>query len=360
MRFFQSPTVLVLLGTILGGALPATIEAGQAPQPAAADFSGVRKFLDLTTTLEADKEPSPDEWDALFMTPGYDVLLKREFRRDFFVERFRLAFMPSRADALTEQMKKDTGFAAQFLPHYLRAKAMRRDIERWLAEQEPEELYDAAIGKARALLPDGAAGSRPAVSFVVFAPDSRGYDPVVLDVLFCLDSGGRLVDVIAHEFYHYYRNRMVDWGQDQNTLWVINQIHTEGVADLIDKAAWVHEAESALAPRAREFVKFFADSPNVIRKMDELLSRMSDMKTGRGALGQELRRAVPQSGHPTGLYMATVILETMGKPALIDVTDDPFAFFRLYQEAATKKGGDTPRFSTKSVAFLDRLAPREK
>jgi len=159
MRFFQSPTVLVLLGTILGGALPATIEAGQAPQPAAADFSGVRKFLDLTTTLEADKEPSPDEWDALFMTPGYDVLLKREFRRDFFVERFRLAFMPSRADALTEQMKKDTGFAAQFLPHYLRAKAMRRDIERWLAEQEPEELYDAAIGRRARCFPTGPPGA---------------------------------------------------------------------------------------------------------------------------------------------------------------------------------------------------------
>jgi hypothetical protein len=31
-------------------------------------------------------------------------------------------------------MKKDTGFYAQSLPHYLRAKAMRADIEERVAE----------------------------------------------------------------------------------------------------------------------------------------------------------------------------------------------------------------------------------
>jgi hypothetical protein len=360
MTVVRLPAVLVLLGIIQAGALPAGAHAAQESRPAAVDLSGVTQFLHVTAVLEADREPSVAEWDALFATPGYDVLLKREFRRDFFVERFRLAFMPSRAEALREQMKKDTGFGAQFLPHYVRVKAMRRDLERWLAEQQPGALYDAAISKARALLPGNAATERPAVSFVVFAPDSRGYDPVVLDVLFCMDKGSDLVDLVAHEFYHYYRNLLLDWGQDQNTLWIINQIHNEGVADLIDKAAWLDRPASQLGPTERDFVQLVRDSPGVIRKMDELLCRMEGMTTGRGTLGQELRRAVPQSGHPTGLYMATLILETMGRSALIEVSDDPFAFFRLYQEAATKRGGDAPRFSPRALAFLDRLAPRAK
>jgi hypothetical protein len=348
--------IIGLLTVILGNAFSVRGEGIQGSPPPAADFSGVKKFLELTAILEQDKEPNQEQWDALFATPGYDVLTKSEFQRDFFVEQFRLAFMPSRADALKEQMKKDTGFRAQFLPHYLRAKAMRPEIERWTAVQRPAELYDEALAKARALLPEGAVAGWPAAAFVIFAPDARGYDPVVLDALYCMDKGGRLADLVGHEFHHYYRNRLVDLSQDQSTLSVINQIHAEGIADLIDKAVWIGKPESALAPNERDFVKLYRQSPSVIRTMDELFSRMNEMKTGRGKLGFELRRAVPQSGHPTGLYMAILILEEFGKPALVRAADDPFAFFRLYQEAAAKRGGDTPHFSDKALAFLGKLA----
>jgi hypothetical protein len=324
--------------------------------PAAADFSGVERFLALTAILEKDLEPSPEQWDALFATPGYAVLLKREFQRDFFVERFRLAFMPSRAEALREQMKKDTGFRAQFLPHYLRVKAERGRIERWLAEQRPADLCAEAMEKTRALLPAGAVVGRPAVSFLVFAPDARGYDPVVLDVLDCMDKGSRLADLVGHEFHHYYRNRLVDLSQDQAALWIINQIHGEGVADLIDKAGLIRKPEADLAPDEMEYVGLYRESPAVLRTMDGLLARMNGMTTGRGELGSELRRAVPKVGHPTGLYMATLIMEELGRDALVGAADDPFAFFRLYQEAAVKRGGDSVLFSAEALAFLERLA----
>ncbi len=347
-----SPFLAILLGSSL------YVQAGllQNARRPAADFSGLQKFLELTSILEKDQEPTLEQWDDLFATPGYAVLLQEEFRKDFFAERFRLAFMPSRADALEEQMKKETGFRARFLPHYLRVKTMRGAIERWAAEQRPAELYAEALEKARSLLPEGAISGWPVVSFVIFAPDARGYDPVVLDVLYCMDKGGRLVDLVGHEFHHYYRNRLVDLTQDQSTLWVINQIHAEGIADVIDKAEWTRRPEADLGPNERDFVKLYRESPSVIKIMDDILARMSEMKTGRGELGFELRRAVPQSGHPTGLYMAMLILEELGKPALVGAADDPFAFFRLYQEAATKRGGDTPRLSVKALAFLDKLA----
>lgn len=348
---------VAFLAVLLGGGLYVQAELVQNAQPPAADFSGLEKFLELTSILEKDQEPAPEQWDDMFATPGYAVLLQEEFKKDFFAERFRLAFMPSRADPLEEQMKKDTGFRAQFLPHYLRVKKMRGAIERWAAEQRPAELYAKALEKARSLLPEGAVAGWPAVSFVIFAPDARGYDPVVLDALYCMDQGGGLVDLVGHEFHHYYRNRLVDLNQDQSTLWVINQIHAEGIADLIDKAEWTRRPEADLGPDERDFVNLYLESPSVIKIMDNILARMSEMKTGRGELGLELRRAVPQSGHPTGLYMAMLILQELGKSALVGAADDPFAFFRLYQEASTKRGGDAPRLSVKALEFLDRLAP---
>ncbi|MDH4270408.1 MAG: hypothetical protein OEW18_00370 [Candidatus Aminicenantes bacterium] len=355
---FPARVVLGLSIVLLAAAPWVRGEAIQDARPPAADFSGLLKFLEITATLAEDKEPTSEQWDALFATPGYAVLLKREFQRDFFVDRFRLAFMPSRAEALKEQLKKDTGFRAQFLPHYLRAKAMRPEIEQWMAAQRPPELYREAVEKARALLPEGAIEGWPAVAFVIFAPDARGYDPIVLDALYCMDTGDRLAELVGHEFHHYYRDRFVDLTQDQATLWVIDQIHAEGIADLIDKAEWTRKKEEALTPGEKDFVKLFRESPSVIRTMDELLARMSEMRTGRGELGFQLRRIVPQSGHPTGLYMALLILEELGRPAIVKVACDPFGFFRLYQDAAAKRGGDTPRFSDAAMKFLDQLAPR--
>jgi Putative zinc dependent peptidase (DUF5700) len=345
-----------LLAILLASAFFVRGEPAQNSRPAA-DFSGLDKFLELTALLEKDQEPAREQWDALFATPGYAVLIQREFYQvEYFAERFRLAFMPSRADALKEQMKKDTGLRAKILPHYLRVKALRGTIERWRAEQRPAELYVEAAKMAGSFLPKGAVSGLPNVSFVIFAPDSRGYDPVVLDALYCMDQGTALANLVGHEFHHYYRNSLVELGQDQGTLWVINQIHAEGIADLIDKAGWIQKAETDLTPEEKSYVKFFKETPAVLRTMDDLFSQMSGMKTGRGALGNDLRKAVPQSGHPTGLYMATLILEELGKEAVVGVSVDPFAFFRLYQKAAMKRGGETPCFSEKALAFLDRLA----
>jgi len=324
--------------------------------PQGADFSGLDRFLELTAVLEKDKEPAKELWDAMFATPGYAVLLRNEFQRDYFVERFRLAFMPSRAEACNEQMKKETGLRAKNLPHYVRVKAMRGAIERWRAEQRPDEVYAEASRKAGSFLPEGGVSGLPDVSFVIFAPDARGYDPIVLDALYCMGKGGALADLVGHEFHHYYRNRLVDLTQDQATLGIINQIHAEGIADLIDKAGWTRKPAAELGAEEAAFVKLVRETPAVFKIMDDLLARMDGMKTGRFSLGNELRKAVPQSGHPTGLYMAMLIDEELGRKALVGVSLDPFGFFRLYQQAAVKRGGETPRFSDKALAFLDRLA----
>jgi len=337
--------------------------AGRAPQASDVqsspmDLSGIEMFLELTALLEKDIEPEQAQWDRLFATPGYAVLIKIEFGRDFFAKRFRLAFMPSKKAELEEQMRKETGFWAQFLPHYVRAKAMRREIEAFVAELKASNVYRRAIEQAAAYLPKGAASGTPRVAFLIFAPDGRGYDPIVIDVLESLDSKDGFERFLAHEFHHWFRNRLVDLMQDQSLLWIIGQVQLEGIADLIDKADRPGKPAADLSADEKKYMDFYVKSPDVIREMDDTFPRLSGMRMGRGELGDQLQRDVPMNGHPTGFYMANLIVEELGKDALVSVVGNPFAFFRLYDEAAGKKGGGMPRFSKKALAFIGDLEKR--
>ena len=60
------------------------------------EFSGYDEFLNITSKLERNVEPSSYEWNKLFNTPGYKVLTSGEFSKQFFIENFELVFMPSK------------------------------------------------------------------------------------------------------------------------------------------------------------------------------------------------------------------------------------------------------------------------
>ena len=357
-----TPAVSLVLAVALLSPGAAFASAAQPPPDkrprAVIDLSGVEAFLELTALLEQDQEPTPAQWDRLFATPGYDVLVARDFGRNFFVDRFRLAFMPSKKADLEVQMKKDTSFSAQFLPHYLRAKEMRSEIERRVAEFRTAEFAGEAVKRARAFLPAARTDEHPSVAFVVFGPDSRGYDPVVIDILYMNDRE-EFLNTVAHEFHHWYRARLApDLTRDQDILWVIQQVQLEGIGDLVNVPAWINKPFESLKASDQQYIDFYRKSPAIIQAMDDLFVRMQDNLADRRVLGETLRRTVPRSGHPTGYYMAETIASILGRDALIRTVADPFAFFLAYNDAAAKKGTGTPVFSPKAVAFVRWLAKR--
>lgn len=334
-------------------------QAGERPQGGlAVDLSGVERYLEITALLERNLEPTPAQWDSLFATPGYAVLTASEFTRQDFERRFRLAFMPSRQAELEARLKTETGFNAQFLPHYVKARTMRGEIERRLTDFRTAAFADEALARARRFLPSSLPDGQPKVAFVVFAPDARGYNPVVIDILLANDRE-EFLDIVAHEFHHWYRTRLApDFSRDADILWVIQQLQLEGIADLINVPAWIGQRADTWSPPNRQFVEYYRKSPEIIATLDALLSRMPDEPKQRRALGQQLRRALPRSGHPTGYFMAETIVAALGRDALIGTIPNPFAFFPLYDEAARKKGGDTPRFSKKALDFVASLEAR--
>ena len=327
------------------------------------DFSGVEKFLEITALLEKDIEPPSQQWDELFSTPGYEVLIRNEFKtNNFFMERIQLAFKPSKKNELEARLKEEKGWVSQFLKHFVRAKKERAFIEEKVEELKKLSFVEAAVKEARKFLPQFEIKTYPPISFVVFGPDARGYVPVVLDILYTADRGEGLITFVAHEFHHYYRNLFFDCGQDQQILWVINQVQAEGIADQINIGLWFHDEslypEYAQDNRYTNYLEWYKKSPEILGEMDRLFSEMFDYPEKKGKLGSELQKIVPQSGHPTGFFMANLILEQMGRDALIGTVKNPFAFFRVYKEAADKKGGDTPTFSDKTIEFIQLLENR--
>ncbi len=344
-------------------AAPILIRAAGA-QESTFDFSGVDLFWKITEVLSRDEEPRPEEWAALFATPGYRELMRREsyFSEDSFKNNFRLVFKPSEAARLEGAMKRG---ANRRLAHYLAIKERKDNLKLFQKRLESGDIMKTAIGKALAFLPREIMGQEPAppVSFIFFDPDGRGYVPIIIDLAFAADkeTSGGLVEFLAHEIHHYFRNRhrAYDEGNIRRAhaglINALDQLQIEGIADQIDKHESFYRTENPEdTPYAKQFRKNVMDSPRTLRAVNAAFETMAAAPDRISSLASALRRAIPQSGHPTGYYMARAIIEGGDKESLIDTVGNPFAFVYLYNMAALK-AGDRPAFSGAAVEFLRHI-----
>jgi len=327
------------------------------------DFSGLDTFWEIVSILEKDNNPPAELWKKLFTTPGYAALTKSEFRREFFIKRFELAFMPSRKSERDEHLKSVEGWAASYFKHFIRVGEMRKPIMSFRHKLEKESLIARAVDIAANWLPLSSIENHPPVSFVVFGPEARGYMPVVIDILYGMDKGDDLINLLAHEFHHYYRNRILAFERDEvpkediDIVWVFDQLQAEGTANMLTYRHLLGK-DNLTEELPENFRNFFRKSPEIIKTLDDLLSRMAERPEEKVKLGKELRKTIPWSGHPTGFFMALTILNTLGADALIKETGNPFNFVYLYQQAVARMKGEAPLFSEKSLEFLKNLENR--
>jgi len=67
---------------------------------------------------------------------------------------------------------------------------------------------------------------------------------------------------------------------------------------------------------------------------------------------------VPQSGHPTGYYMANALLDHAGTESLVENFGNPFSFFRRYSDMACRSNGKYPPFSDEALQLIGELEER--
>jgi hypothetical protein len=351
------------------------------------EFSGVHEFWKIMDVLIQDKEPTDEQWDALFNTPGYAELLRREFKAETFKQYYRAAYRPSKRVDI-EKMKNAAEDGGNKFRIWF-TNAMFESLDYSLKNKEKivvkVKSFDTfpytenAIEELLIYLPEEMVGAPPDVSFIIFN-DSRGYTPVIMSIneltreeellsperLAVLKKQGYTkqrphVLYFAHEYFHYYRDQNLEFkfpdqeSDDYSLIWRLDQIENEGIADLINVSQLYLNgccfANTAWAEQIREEQ---AQQPDVIRAFDKILSAIHDNPSKQKELNAEITRLITRAGHPAGFYMANIISEQFGRQALVDVVRNPFKFFYKYNNAA-KKDGTVPVFSKKSIQLITEL-----
>ena len=336
-------TTLILIPAL--GA--ATAMGQQAPR---IDTSGLVHFWRIADMLAEGREPADTVWDAMWSTPGYATLERREGRRALLTTAMRLALDPARATAADSAMASQRWLGA-VIPH-LRSAARQKDTLH-LVEQSlgSPAMFAMAVRRAQAFLPAGTTERLPLpeISLIYFL-DARGYQRILFDPLYLM-----LLDdptlVLGHELHHYYGNQLgpetKPFGDDM-IAWRLATTETEGIAGLVDKRHVPGMSKAELARRYREprrleyfeaYQEDYERSNQWLAWVDDILRRVGAHPDSTIALGRILDAALPDNGRIMGAYMAEVIDDQLGRERLLRCVSHPWLFWTTYNEAARQSSG---------------------
>jgi len=325
------------------------------------DFSSIEPFWHIVSVLQQDKEPSDQEWSALFSTPGYKTLIERELPEKWLKRYMTMGIMPSNKEEIQKWIEKKYS-DVRFVLHFQEVSSRKEEIILFIDEFRNKNDVKKTISMVEKFLPKGVStNSIPTVSFIFFDKDARGYQPILMDVLLAMDlcKDNLWNEVLAHEFHHFYReshisfNFPTDESNDSRIIWFFNQIHLEGVADMINK-----EKEFERTPSSEmviRYKKYLNEVPSDISKMDSLLSLYNKEPEKQKEINEEIEKSVKQSGHPMGFYMASSIQKYCSRKYVVKEIGNPFGFFYRYNEAAKKSKDKLPVFSDAAIATINQL-----
>jgi Putative zinc dependent peptidase (DUF5700) len=324
------------------------------------EFSGVDQFWEIVNTLEANREPSKSEWNKLFNTPGYKVLLNGEFKREFFEHNFSLVFKPSQKKKLEQAIKSRKNL--HHLTHYIKIRDNKAKVKDQFKNLKRKDFNRLAIQRTLEYLPQKKVSIYPPVSFLIFESNGRGSSPIVVDLAASIEWD--FISFLSHEFHHWYRSRNLQIKQhqikseDRDLVNALSMIEAEGIADMVDKKDWYTKPNKAISDYARRFIFDVQRTPQIIKKIDGALKKIIADNNQKKAQGKLIFSYLPQRGHTTGYFMARLILEKFSKRELTNCVGNPFKFILLYNKAAKKSGGRYPAFSNNSVNVIKELSAK--
>jgi len=331
------------------------------------DTSSLQHFWQVYEILHDDREPSDSIWNALWATPGYALLETRERRRTTLTRAMRLAFRPSLRSE-KEAALRENSWLSRAVAHMSRIPEHRDTLSRFVANLDRGAM-DRGAALAQRYLPPETVSRAPAPNMsLVYFLDARGYaERLLVDPLHFLELPNP-VDVMAHEFHHYYRSTLPlphrNYGDDL-LAWVLSTVETEGIPGLLDKAEVPKLSPEAIrrrykSPAYQEYfltyrVEHNERSNHRLRQTERILETIGTHPDSAAVLGPWLHRELPDNGRILGAFMASAIEQRRGRDALNRTVGDPAAFWRLYGEVAARDTALPRGLSARALRTLAAL-----
>lgn len=337
------------------------------------DASGVRAFYQVAERLLEDEVISETAWREFLETPGYAQHIAERQNSAQIREAIELALRPSMADAC-EQRLTEAGLGMQFMVANVRlAIEHRSEVEALMRELESPAVLDAILAESLRWLPEESESQTtpPRGYLVVLNGDSTASpESLILDIGGLAITGAPYAKLLfSHEFHHYYRNAWdrVDLDSipldDRPLIRLMERAETEGIADLIDKRAFVFG--SGGVPARQQVHPLFAwmwkiylpalqAAPGHMEELNQLLEQVHAGDLDRNRARSLENAASRLSVRPFGIFVADAVERHFGRERIAECVGDPFALFLAYAEAA-RSDPDLPSLSEQACQAIRDL-----
>lgn len=317
------------------------------------NFDSIYTFWKIAENCEKENKLLISDWKALLNSNGYITLFQKETTLELIKDSIQAVFIKDYQYRFNSELSK------RIIEHFHRIKSKKQELIAFIEIlKSNDQIYENAINRALKFLPFQINYHSLNISFLFFEFDARGYDTILFDLLFVFETYDLFELQLAHEFHHKFRNLSNKFSYPKSKsdfndiIWVLNQIHLEGIADQIDKKEFLSSPNLALKPFQDIFSLKYKNIDNEFRAINNLLANPPDDFQLRG---NQLRNSISLSGHTLGYFMANVIVEVFSEKDLINSVFDISKFFVLYNKAAETIGKSNRIFNKTAMNFIVNL-----
>lgn len=326
------------------------------------DMSAMEYVWNIINKLEKNIQPSEKDWEDMFACGGYKAL--GNWNNDNIRKNFELVFTASRKEDLKAALLTTNYWWKRDLTHLIKVKEQQQVLKKYQTEVDVDKILAEAIKRAEVYLVKGIPKNNPPppIDFVIFSPDARSMGgSIIFDLKFTMDEGKEeFTKTLAHELHHHYSNfmkKIFNYPGENSSfdpiVSTLNQLKTEGIADLIDKPVKPVIKNNDTSGYLRWTNAQQQQTPKM-KTLDSMLCKMSDDTTGMYDMGYTAFKMFPGNCHPNGQYMAALIKKHFSANSIIKCVNNPFFFIRLYRKACQNENTEYV-LSDKAIEFIIKM-----
>ncbi len=350
---------------VIGFTFFTTLAFAQKLQNEKINTASAESYFKIAKSLQLGKHPSSLEWNELFKTPAYEMLilggaidttvLKSEMQKVF----------SSNGGTTAKELSASELYHKEY-------KDNQEKLEKYIRLLNTSSIVDSIKLLLYPFLPKRLQTDEnfPILFYINYgSPEATGYGGVVMnDLLHASRIDSYKVGLSgAHESFHAIVSRTFLQhlkktsnynSADFNLLYFLQAINEEGIADLIDKPVLMQRN----SPLYEEVKKLTKNDESIsiakIKKLDSLLALAFKTETvieqyqGFAAFANAYGK---NGGHIPGRFMGAVIQESGVLTNHIPLIEDPISFMISYNDAVKKLKKSYPIFSSDSIEYLKNL-----